>query len=100
MANISINPNTSIKLVKVPLETDYKNTFTFSSLSNQTTYFNSLNGISLSQYTYVRKDQKIRIEKPYDEICNYNYLYYDNNFPSSKRYYCFITKMEYIIYFF
>lgn len=96
MANISINPNTSIKLVKVPLETDYKNTFTFSSLSNQTTYFNSLNGISLSQYTYVRKDQKIRIEKPYDEICNYNYLYYDNNFPSSKRYYCFITKMEYI----
>ena len=96
MANISINPNTSIKMVKVPLETDYKNTFTFSSLSNQTTYFNSLNGISLSQYTYVRKDQKIRIEKPYDEICSYNYLYYDNNFPSSKRYYCFITKMEYI----
>ena len=96
MAIISINPNTQIKLVKVPLETDYKNTFTFSSLSSQSSYFNGLNGISLSNYTYVRKDQKIRIEKNYDEICNYNYLFYDNNFPSSKRYYCFITRMEYI----
>ena len=32
---ITITPSGSITLVKAPLENDYKNTFTFSSLANK-----------------------------------------------------------------
>ena len=98
MANITVTPAGSVYLVKTDLESDYENTFTFSSLSNQTTYFNNLTGKVLAgnDYTYVKKDNKIRVGINIDEIINYNYLYYNNTGFTTKRYYCFIDKMEYV----
>lgn len=98
MAAISVEPQSDIVLCKCPLEEDYKNTFTFSSVNNQASYFSGLTGNkTLSDYTYVRKDNKIRCDIPYDQICNYNYLYYKNDgFTSAKTYYCFIDRIEYV----
>ena len=98
MASISVEPQSDIVLCKCPLEDDYKNTFTFSSVSNQTNYFVNLPGNKvLNDYTYVRKDNKIRCEIPYDQICNYNYLFYLNSgFTDAKPYYCFIDRIEYV----
>ena len=95
---ITVTPAGSITLVKEKLESDYKNTYTFSSLSAQTSYFDGLSSKILAgnDYTYVKKDNKIRVSNPIDTIINYNYLYYNNGGFTNKRYYCFITRMEYV----
>lgn len=95
---ISVNPQGKLSLVRTNLETDYKNTFTFSNLAAQTAYFDGLTSeiIAATDYSYMRKDGKIRVAIPVDNIINYNYLFYANTGFSNKRYYCFITRMEYV----
>ena len=90
---INVEPQSSIKLVKCKLEADYKNTFTFSSLSNQTTYFNGLTTktIGNNNYAYVRKDGAVEVDEPIDTLIQYNYMYYTNTGFSNKRFYCFIA---------
>lgn len=95
--SITVTPAGTISLCRTNLENDYKNTLSFSSLSNQTSYFTGLsNQVSFSDYTYMKKDGKIRVGKPIDEIINYNYCYYKNSGFTTKTYYCFITRMEYV----
>lgn len=94
--SITITPATTVNLVKTKLENDYKNQLTFANKAAQSSYFEGLTSVSFTEYTYVKKDSKIRVEANIDDIINYNYLYYENNFPTDKRYYCFITNMEYI----
>ncbi len=95
---ISVEPQSSITLVKCKLESDYKNTFTFSSLSNQTTYFNGLSKkvIGSNNYAYIRKDNSIDVDEPLDSLLQYNYLFYTNTGFSNKRFYCFINRLEYV----
>lgn len=95
---INVEPQSSIKLVKCKLEKDYKNTFTFSSLSNQTTYFNGLTTktIGNNNYAYVRKDGAVEVDEPIDTLIQYNYMYYTNTGFSNKRFYCFIDRLEYV----
>ena len=88
MANITVTPAGAISLCKTTLENDYKNTLTWANLAAQTAYFND--------YTYMKKDGKIRVGVPIDTIINYNYCYYNNSGFTTKRYYCFITRMEYV----
>lgn len=96
--SITVTPQSTITICKCKLENDYKNTLNFSNLAAQTSYFNSLTQINIgnSDYTYVRKDNKITIEKPYDDVIGYNYLFYTNTGFTNKRYYCFITHIEYV----
>ena len=96
--SISVEPQGEITLVKCPLEADYKNTFTFASASAQSTYFNGLTGKKVlgTDYTYIRKDGMISVAEPIDTIINYNYLFYNNKGFTTKTYYCFIDRMEYI----
>lgn len=95
---ITVTPQGNITLVRTALESDYKNTFTFSSLANQTSYFDSLSSkvVLGNDYTYMKKDSKIRVGTPIDNIINYNYCFYTNTGFTTKRYYCFITRMEYV----
>ena len=95
--SITVTPAGSISLCRTNLENDYKNTLTWSSVAAQTTYFNNLpNQVSFTDYTYMKKDGKIRIGIPIDNVINYNYCYYNNGGFTTKRYYCFITRMEYV----
>ena len=94
-----VTPNSRLYLVKTKLESDYENTFHFANKQAQTDYFNSLipSGYSFSDYTYIRKDGYVVVSKCADELIGYNYLFYENaGFPEAKRYYCFITKIEYV----
>ncbi len=95
---ITVEPQSNITLVKCPLEADLKNTFTFSSLANQTTYFNGLTSkvIGNNNYAYVKKDGFVDVDEPLDTLLTYNYLYYTNTGFSNKRFYCFIDKLEYV----
>lgn len=97
--SITITPQSTLTLCKTLLENDYKNTLNFANLQAQTNYFNSLTNVldvGNNDYTYIRKDNVINVAIPYDQIINYNYLYYTNTGFTTKRYYCFITGMRYI----
>lgn len=93
---ISVTPQGSIYLCKTPLINDYKNQLTFSSLTSQLNYFNSRIQKTFDNYTYIKKDNVIKVGENIDTIINCNYLFYRNNGFTNKYYFCFITHMEYI----
>lgn len=93
---MTYTPEGYIYLCECPLENDYKNQLTFTSYEAQESYFNSIVKKSYSDYTYIKKDNMIKVNSTIDEIINCNYLFYKNNSISDKIYYCFITRMEYI----
>ena len=89
-----ITPDTYVKLVRFDVTPEHQ--LTFSSASAQTTFFNNLTGLVLSDFTYQRKDKVIRWAGLYEDIEKYNYLLYQNSAQSNKTYYCYITEMKYI----
>lgn len=96
MANITISPQGQIKLCQVPLVNDYKNQLTFASSTAQLTYFNSKVKKTYSNYTYIKKDNVIKVNETIDTIINCNYLFYTNVGFTTKTYFCFITNMRYV----
>jgi len=93
---INITPQGDIYLCKTPLENDYKNQLTFTNATQQMTYFNSKVFKTLDNYTYIKKDNYIKVGFPIDEIIGCNYLFYRNEGFTTKYYFCFITNMEYV----
>lgn len=93
---INIIPQSEVRLLKTPLEKDIEHTLIFSNITDQTAYFLSRVQKSYTDFTYVRDNQTIVVESPYDSIFTCNYLMYRNNGFSNKYFYAFITKMEYV----
>lgn len=93
---INIIPQSEVRLLNTPLEKDTEHTLNFSSLENQTAYFLSRTIHSFTDFTYVRDNQTIVVDKPYDQVYTCNYLMYRNNGFNNKYFYAFITKMEYV----
>lgn len=93
---MQIQPQSLLYLCDTPLNNDYENQLTFQNITQQNTYFNSKIKFSFNEYTYIRKDNKIVVGKPIDEIIECNYLYYNNAGFTNKKYYCFITDMKYL----
>lgn len=97
--SITVTPQSTITLCKTKLENDYKNTIDFASIQAQSQYFNSLpnlRDVGNNDYTYIRTNNKIKVDIPYDDIIGYNYLFYTNTGFTNKTYYCFITGMKYL----
>ena len=92
---ISVTPQGQIYLCKTPLENDYKNQLTFNNLNSQLNYFNSTIQETFDNYTYIKKDNMIKVGINIDKIINCNYLFYKNKGVTEKYYFCFITRMEY-----
>ena len=93
---MTITPQGQLYLCKTKLENDYKNQLTFSNLSAQLTYFNSIIEHTFDNYTYIKKDGVVQVGKNIDEIIDCNYLFYKNTGFTNKWYFCFITNMEYV----
>ena len=98
---ISVTPQGQVYLCKTPLENDYKNQLTFSNKTTQLNYFNTTIQKSFNEYTYIKKDNVIRVSENIDKIRTCNYLFYRNNGfvdenGNVRIFYCFITNMEYI----
>ena len=93
---ISITPQGTVSLCQTPLENDYTHQLTFISSGAQHNYFASTVVKTATDYTYMKKDNAIKVDYNIDEIINCNYLFYKNTGFSNKWYYCFITNMEYV----
>lgn len=92
----AITPQTEVRLLKCPIESDNRNQITFTSLTNQYNYFNSLSYLTIDNFTYQRKDSTIRYPAHIDTILSYNYVMYQNEAYTNKWFYAFITNMEYV----
>ena len=92
----AITPQTELRLVKCPIESDNRNQMTFASATAQYNYFNGLPHLEVDNFTYQRKDSTIRYPAHIDTILSYNYVMYKNENYSNKWFYAFITKMEYV----
>lgn len=95
---MAITPTGQIILLNVPIEIDNKNQITFSSESAQSTYFLSrkVSSFEYSDCSYLRKDSILKVPAHIDNLYNVNYLMYRNRNFSTKWFYAFITKKEYV----
>ena len=93
---MTITPQGQLYLCKTPLKNDYKNQLTFSNANAQMTYFNSRVQKTFDNYTYIKKDNSVKVGINIDEIIDCNYLFYKNIGFTNKWYFCFITNMEYV----
>lgn len=92
-------PQSNIKLLaNVDIKSDYKNSFTFDSIGEQTTFFTNKAINVRGNLSYVRKDEKkvIRYDGVVDDIYNISYLMFQNLDYSSKWFYAFVTDVKYI----
>ena len=92
----AIRPQTDLRLLKCPIESDNRNQLTFNNKSDQYKYFSKLPHLDVDDFTYQRKDGVIRYPEHIDNIIGYNYVMYQNEAYTDKWFYAFITKMEYI----
>lgn len=91
----AIAPNTTIYLIKAPIESDQLNIIKFASESAQLNYFLSLPKLTLTNATYQRDDGVIRFNADAEDVRDYNYCIYQNTAYGNKWIYAFITNIEY-----
>ena len=73
-----IEPNSTIYLIKSPIELDNDNQLDFASATAQYNYFSSLPKKSLTDATFQRKDGTIRYPASMESVLEYNYCMYKN----------------------
>ena len=87
-------PTSAIRLLSVPLQSDYKNTLWFPDRATQTTYFLGKTIKTFEAYNYVKKNNTIVVDGEVDLLYNCNYIMYQNNNFSNKWFYAFINRTE------
>lgn len=94
----NVEPQGVLYLCKTPLESDLKNTLTFTNLQAQLNYFNSTVAFSFDEeyYTFIRENNSIKVDKNIEDVRTCNYLFYNNKGFTNKVFYCFITEMSYV----
>jgi hypothetical protein len=91
------NPTTVIKLLaNVNIDNEYTNTFSFASLSAQTSFFSGKAVRTTNDVTYQRKEKTFRIGVNIESLWNCSYLMFQNTNFGSKWFYGFILDMKYI----
>lgn len=86
---------TTVKLLNVPFESNYKDTVYFANKQEQDTYMNNHVVRTFDDLSYQRKESKVRVPAHIDTLYNCNYISYKNEPYSSRTFYAFITDMEY-----
>ena len=89
-------PNTNLRLLSTPLESDYSNTLYFANVAAQATYFTGKTVKVISDFNYIKKDNSIAINEHIDSLYNCNYVMYQNSNFTNKWFYAFIVRMEWL----
>lgn len=80
----------------VPLDPSYKNSIYFLTQEAQAEYFLGKAKFSMLDCTFQRQEQRIRVNRPVSDCYHINYLMWQNTSYSSKWFYAFVTRVEYI----
>ena len=89
-------PNTNLRLLSTPLESDYSNTLYFANVAAQAAYFTGKTVKVISDFNYIKKDNSIAINEHIDSLYNCNYVMYQNSNFTNKWFYAFIVRMEWL----
>lgn len=93
---MAYTPSGIISMCNVPFSTDRAHTRYFTTEQEQKTYFSSRVINTSLNYTFLRKDNIIRVPYNIEQIRNCNYVYYINQNFGNKIFYNFVTQVEYI----
>lgn len=93
-----VEPSTDITLFKAyPFDNSYEHTIWFGSEAEQSNYFNNLHHKVYNKNTYQRTGKNyIRLHSKISDVQQYNYLMFQNKAHENKKFYAFITKIEYL----
>lgn len=92
-----IAPTSIVKILKnIPLDNTYKDTLYFANEGAQSSYFLTQMKVQFANYTYIRKENKIRVEATADTLFNCNYIMWQNPSFGAKWFYAFIIDVEYL----
>lgn len=94
----TFQPEGVIKLIRnVDIDVSYTHQYYFETIESQQNFFDGKVFKTLTNGTYQRKNINT-IQVPYqaDEIADCKYLYWSNPQYSDKRYYAFVTSIDYI----
>lgn len=92
-------PNTTLKLCRVPWDASYRDIVRFASRETQREWFDGLDGVQCRPATMHIFGAPVRIDMPFNQASNYNYLVAVNDYPeleSPRAWYYFIESVEYI----
>src|SRR6478752_6491984 len=67
-------PGTTVDLVNVPWNNDYRDVVRFSDRTAVDTYFNGLAKLSITQLSYAKPNEDIYLNVPFNAVSRYNYV--------------------------
>lgn len=92
-----INPQTEFKMYSgIPFDREHRHIRNFTSVSEQTAYFNSHVVKTYGSFSYVRNNRAVRVPEVADTLYSCNYCSFLNAGFGNKRFYAFITDIEYV----
>lgn len=92
-------PNTTLKLCRVPWDASYRDVVRFVSRETQKQWFDQVDGVECRPATMHIFNAPARIELPFNEASNWNYLVAYNDYPDlegPRAWYYFIQHVEYV----
>lgn len=90
------SPQTRICICQtLGLSNDYRHTFWFDNVADQTDFFESKVIKTFVNYAYVRKNWSLKVNASITDAEKWGYLFFQN-FPTGRYYYYFITNVKYI----
>lgn len=92
-------PNTTLKLCRVPWDASYRDIVRFVSRETQREWFDKLDGVECRPATMHIFNAPARVELPFNEASNWNYLVAYNDYPGlegPRAWYYFIQRVEYV----
>lgn len=92
-------PNTTLKLCRVPWDASYRDVVRFVSRETQEEWFEQLDGVECRPATMHIFNTPARVELPFNEASNWNYLVAYNDYPdleSPRAWYYYIQHVEYV----
>lgn len=92
-----ITPDSTIYIInKVLIDNTYRDTIYFDLPNQQRDYFMGKLKYRLTDYSYQRKENTLKVGIKADNLYDCNYLMFQNTAYGSKWFYAFITRVEYI----
>ena len=91
-------PNSTIRLLSVPLTMGDGKQMDFTNVAAQTAYFQAHSKFTYTEYNYQRQDRAVVVSIPggVDALLHCNYVMYQNQNFTNKWFYAFITKKEWV----
>jgi hypothetical protein len=94
---MTMTPETVVRLLSnVPFSLSQNHVRDFQTLQEQTDFFLSKTSQTFTQFTYQREERAVKVPVNIDKLYSINYIMYQNSEYSTKWFYGFVTRKEYI----